>query len=327
MMNKKCVGCGVTLQTDNKDKKGYIREDKYNDSKYCERCFRLKNYNEYKEVDLTNINDIVINKVNKNKYFSFFLIDFLNINEETISTYKKINTNKILVISKNDIIPNSIKPTKILNYIKDIYNIKEDILLLSSKKHNNINKIIEITKNNNNIAHILGYTNSGKSTLINALTNIPNITTSSIPNTTLDFMKIKIDDITLIDTPGFNLTNKLYNNNDYDLIKRINPKTYIKPITYQTKDDTCILIEDKIYISPNNINSLTLYISNNLNIKKLFNKELLNNKEEININIDNNSDIVIKGLCFINIKKKCNLTIRGDYNKLIEIRPSIFRKD
>ena len=183
----------------------------------------------------------------------------------------------ILVISKKDIIPNSIKEEKITNFIKDTYGISENILYLSSKKKLNISKIITITKEKGNIAYIVGYTNSGKSTLINSITsridNTSNITTSSIPNTTIDYISIKVDGVTLIDTPGFNLEYNLYDKKDYDLIRRVNPKIFIKPLTYQTKDNTSFLIENKIYISTNNVNSVTFYISNNLKVDRLFNKD------------------------------------------------------
>jgi hypothetical protein len=102
---------------------------------------------------------------------------------------------------------------------------------------------------------------------------------------------------------------------------------FLKPLTYQTKENTSFVIENKILITTNNINSVTFYISNNLKVDRLFNKDYLNNEEVLNINIDNNSDLVLKGIGFINIKKKCNLTIRGKYNNLVEVRPSIFKKD
>ena len=329
-MTKKCIGCGATLQSKDESLIGYIDMEKYQDGLYCKRCFRLKNYNEYKEVPLYNINQTIIDKINKDNILSFFLIDILSINTETINTFNTIKGNKILVISKTDIIPKSIKENKITNFLRSTYNIKEEIIYLSSKKNTNINKIIEITKKYNNKAYILGYTNSGKSTLINTLTtkynNNATITTSSIPNTTLDFMNIIIEDITLIDTPGFNLYKTFYDSKDYSLIKKINPKTYLKPITIQTKENTIILIEDKLSITTNNKNSLTIYMSNNLKIDKVY-KDILGNKETLNIKIDNDTDLIIKGLGFINIKKKCNIQIKSDYNDLIEIRKSLFRKN
>ena len=47
----KCIGCGISLQFDDKEKLGYTTSI---DSNLCERCFRLKNYGEYKEVYLDN---------------------------------------------------------------------------------------------------------------------------------------------------------------------------------------------------------------------------------------------------------------------------------
>ena len=64
-MNKKCTGCGTTLQTTNQNEKGYIREDKYDNSVYCERCFKIIHYNEKIVTDLENINEYIIKEVNK----------------------------------------------------------------------------------------------------------------------------------------------------------------------------------------------------------------------------------------------------------------------
>lgn len=331
-MNKKCIGCGSILQSDDRNKIGYIIKEKISDAKYCERCFKITNYNEKIIVPLKGINTYIIDEINKDDKYVFFLVDFLNINEETIDTFKKIKNNKTLVISKLDIIPRSIKQNLIINWLKEVYGITENIIFISSVKNLNTGSIENILeRNNQKEAYILGYTNAGKSTLINKLcieNNITNnkITTSLIPNTTLDFIKIKLNDnLTIIDSPGFTLNQTLYNDNEFELIERINPKTFLKPITHQTKDITSIIIENKIRITPQNKNSLTFYTSNKINITKVFNdnNELKDNKETI-YNIKDNSDIVIKGLGFINIKKECNLIVNSEYQDLIEIRKSMF---
>ena len=327
-MMTNCIGCGIKLQTNNPKQLGYTPK---NDATYCERCFRLKNYNEYKEVELNNINNKILEKINKDMYLTIFLVDILNINNETIGTYNKIKAPKILVISKKDIIPSSIKEEAITAFLKRVYNITEDIYYLSSRKKYNINKIVDLIKNSNSQkAYIVGYTNSGKSTFINSITSIIKgeslITTSSIPNTTLDYIKIKIDDITIIDTPGFTMDNIIYEGKEYDLIKKVNPKSYIKPITIQTKENTGILIENKIYLKLNNQNSITFYLSNALIIEKVY-KDRLTNKEKVLINVPDNSDVVIKGLGFANIKKSCKLQINSSYKELIEVRKSLFNKE
>ena len=51
-MNKKCQGCGIILQTKDPNKEGYTTNI---ENKVCIRCFRLKNYGEYKITQRTNI--------------------------------------------------------------------------------------------------------------------------------------------------------------------------------------------------------------------------------------------------------------------------------
>ena len=331
-MNKKCIGCGSLLQSIDKNKTGYIITEKLNDAKYCERCFKITHYNEKLIVPLKGINNHIINEINKDNKYVFFLIDFLNINTETINTFKSIKNNKTLVISKLDIIPKNIKQPLIINWLKKEYGIEENIIFISSKKNLNTGSISNVLeRNNQKQGYILGYTNAGKSTLINKLcieNNITNniITTSMIPNTTLDFIKIKLNDnLTIIDSPGFTFEATIYNDNEFELIERINPKSFLKPITHQTKEITSIIIEDKIRITPGNKNSLTFYMSNQIKLNKVFNNnhELKGATEKI-YEIKDNSDIVIKGIGFINIKKSCKLKINSEYQNLTEIRKSMF---
>lgn len=328
-MSKKCIGCGTTLQSNNNKEKGYIREDKIQDSSYCERCFKIIHYNERIVTNLDNINDYILKEVNKKAKYVYFLVDLLNINTETINTFKEITSPKTLIISKLDIIPKSIKETKITSWLKEEYGIKEEILFQSSKKNINTKALLnKLESKNINEVYILGYTNAGKSTLINILTNATNenkITTSSIPNTTIDFIKIKLDNITIIDSPGFTNETTIYNQEEFDLIKRVMPRTFLKPSTYQVKPISSILIEDKIRLQSSINNSLTFYISNNINVERVFdNNTNLIDKPTITLDIPDNSDLVIKSLGFINIKKACKLTIYTHNKDLFEIRKSMF---
>lgn len=332
-MSKKCIGCGSIIQHEDKNKIGYAPIPKSGEAKYCERCFKITHYNEKLILPLENINEYIIDEVNKNSKYVFFMIDLLNINEETINTFKNINVPKTLIISKLDIIPKSIKETLIEEWLKDTYNINNDIKFLSTKKNINTRLIVKTLEELNiNSAHILGFTNAGKSTLINKICEQNNIegktiTTSILPNTTVDFINIPItENITIIDSPGFTSKYTLYDNTEYDLMKNILPKNIINPITEQTKENTSLIIENKIRINANSKNSFTFYMSNAIKIDKVFEKNTdLTNEELIKYNIKDNTDIVIKGLGFINIKKACNLTINTKYKELIEIRESMFR--
>lgn len=328
-MTKKCLGCGITLQSVNKKGLGYCPK-KIEETTYCERCFKIIHYNKASVATLPKESTKIISIVNKKALHVFFLIDFLNINSETINKFKEINVPKTLIISKCDVIPKSIKLNNVNAYLKEEYELDSEIIFVSSTKAKNLGSIINILeKESVTTAYVLGFTNSGKSTLINALyekytSNKSKITTSLIPNTTLDFINVKINDkLTLIDSPGFILNNNLYKNDDIAFIKRINPKNYLKPITFQCNKLMYLNIEDKIIFKINSKNnSLTFYQSNELNIKKFFKSTL----KEFNLKLDvlDNSDIVIKGLGFINVKKATLVEVIVSEPSLIEVRNSVF---
>ncbi len=318
---KKCVGCGTILQTTDPDKIGYIIEDKYNDGLYCQRCFKLIHYNKMENNDKNVDDEKIISDVNNSNAYAFFLIDLFNICDESINSFKKIKINKTLVISKSDLIFNSISINKLTNNIRNIYDIDDDIIFLSSLKDDNVDKIFSILDSNNKReCYILGYTNAGKSTLINKLKNNNTITTSSVLNTTLDYIEININDYKIIDTPGFSYKNTFYEKDDYNLIKRINTKYFVRPITYQSKIDQIFNIENLLYLKDFGYNSITFYMSNLVKIKKLYKDD---NIEYIEIKLEDNSDIVISTLGFIKVKKACTFKINKKYYNLINIRKSL----
>ena len=324
---KKCIGCGAELQSIDKTLPGYIDASNIEGKDYCERCFKIINYNYKSSLHLDNINKYVLDTINKDNKYVLYLIDFLNLNTETINTFKSIKCPKTLIITKIDIIPKGIKEENLVNFIREEYNIEDDIALLSSRSNVNTSVIYKILEDNNyKESYIVGYTNSGKSTLLNKLKakngKGSDITVSLIPNTTANFIEIDLEDIKLFDSPGFVLNKTLYNDDEYDLIKRINPASSLKPITMQTKDNMILNLEDKLYFNTDNSNSLTFYISYNLKLDKLFNKDI---KNSTTLDIKDNTDIVIKSIGFINIKKACKLRVNKEYIDIIELRNSFFR--
>ena len=180
---------------------------------------------------------------------------------------------------------------------------------------------------------LAGYTNAGKSTLINALIKSyskeeSNITTSLLPATTLNTIKIKLNDnLTLIDTPGIvSKNNYLYDINPKD-VKKITAKAEIKPRTYQIKPNQSLIIDKyaRIDYIGKEKNSFTLYLSNDIKVKR------------ININTNNDlrglnkysfatkkdSDIVIKGLMFCKMVKEAKIDIYTKNNVDVYVRPNL----
>lgn len=296
----KCVGCGIKLQNKNVNEVGYTPDLK---NELCERCFKLKNYNVLTNKGINIDNDKLINKINELNTCVLFLVDFINLDSEVIDAYKKIKSKKILIITKADIIPKNIKYQKLIQNIKNIYDIKEDLILTSSKTKLNIKTITKLCLEEKNIC-LAGFTNAGKSSLINALVG-SDITVSKKSNTTQDFIKLNVDGINIYDAPGF-MSN----------INRENiPRSIIRPITYQFPCKHYLLIQDiKLNILENS--NFTIYVGNEANIIRR--KE--NENVECKIIVPKNSDVIIKGFCFINFKNTCMISLN---TKDYEIRPSI----
>lgn len=296
----KCVGCGIKLQEKDKNELGYTPNL---NNALCERCFKLKNYNILTNKGINIDNDKLINKINELNTCVLFLVDFINLDSEVIEAYKKIKSKKILIITKADIIPKNIKYQKLIQNIKNIYDIKEDLILTSSKTKLNIKTITKICLEEKNIC-LAGFTNAGKSSLINALVG-SDITVSKKSNTTQDFIKLNVDGINIYDAPGF-MSN----------INRENiPRSIIRPITYQFPSKHYLLIQDiKLNILENA--NFTIYVGNEANIIRR--KE--NENVECKIIVPKNSDVIIKGFCFINFKNTCMISLN---TKDYEIRPSI----
>lgn len=306
-MIKKCIGCGVVLQDTDKDILGYTPNIK-ND--YCMRCFRLKNYG---EKDLNEVVDEkkIISKVNRGDGLAFFLIDYLNLNKYTLDIFKTIKIPKVLVISKADVLRKEMKFQKIKIWLKKVYKIDDDIIFISNKNNfKNVNIFKYMDRLGVKTSYIMGITNAGKSTFINSILKAKGIkkeiVTSNKPNTTLDFIKLRIEDYTLFDTPGF-----LYLNLNKNIVK-----VEIKPITFNIKKETTIIINEEIKLYFLEPNIVTIYTTDN-NIKRVFKDDI---KMGEDIQILDNFDLVLPGIGFVNVKKAS--TIKSSI-PILEVRESI----
>lgn len=316
-MNKICFGCGAKLQCSNKDMVGYIPESKISDATYCMRCFRLMHYGENKENKTPKTINEILYLVNKDNKHTIFMVDFLSLSDKVMDIYKKIKGKKLLLISKIDIIPKSIKLDNIRKYIANKYNINEVKFISSNNNYGVISLLNYLNDRNINTSYILGLSNSGKSTLLNKIIDITNsklskITTSHNKNTTLDFIRLNItDNLTLIDSPGFIIDT--YNQN-------VKENKLVNPITYQVKKGETLKIND-IYLNFSNNASITIYSNCNLIAKKYYKEDI---NYDYNMEIKDNTDLIILGLGFINIKNECDIKVSNLNQSIIELRESIF---
>lgn len=314
-MTKKCLGCGIILQTESKEKEGYICD--INDD-ICERCFRLKNYGEYKKTVLTNDDYYqILNSIPKDSLV-VYLTSLLNLNLKYMDNFDNV----IIVLTKKDLLPKSVKDYKLINYISNITNNYLDIEIISSIKNYNLDSLMAKIKrySNNKEVYFVGMTNSGKSTLINKLVKNYSdketvVTTSLYPSTTLNKIELEIGDFKIVDTPGLLSSGSILNYLNLKDIKRITPKKEIKPRSYQLKGNGSLLIDNFIRLDYFCDNNIAIYLANNLNITKMsMANSKLKETNKYSFDLACDKDIVIEDLCFIKFTKECKIDIYTLYN-------------
>lgn len=327
-MNKVCIGCGSKLQTLDKNKEGYINPKVYEKATLCERCFKIKYYGEAYVTDNPKDKTSLIKMINDSKKSVVYLVDTLTISKETLSVIDSLSNKVYLVLTKKDLLPKSVKNSKLKEYISNLTLIK-DVFVISALKNNGVTELYnELIKNNEKSVYVIGYTSSGKSTFINKLLTLNgksgNITTSSLPNTTLECINIKLNDkLTLIDTPGFVSENSSYNFIDVDIYKKLLPKSVIKPKVYTIKKDFMIILGDILRIE-NNSNedvNLVFYFKNEIKLNKMrsIRNKLLKDKDKLDVKVSD-KDIILEGLGYIKVVGYANLTMYTLNKKMISVR-------
>ena len=321
----KCLGCGAVLQNTDPKKDGYVNDLS---KSLCERCFKIRNYNEYKFVNKDNDYYLdIIKKINETNDLVLLVTDFLNID---LVDEIKIKNPVLLVLAKRDLIPRNLDEDKILNSIKTELNVVSKEVVCSKNNYHLdslLTKINKYKKSKN--VYVIGFTNAGKSTLINSLIknyseSDKKITTSVLPSTTLDLIEVKInDDLNVIDTPGLLDEGSIILNRDASL-KKIVPKKEIKPIVIQAKINETMVVDNLFRLDVSKDTNLVFYMSNELEIERFYKDTTkCGSFKKYDLKIEKNNDLVIKGLGFIKFTSDSLVTLYLDEKVKFGIRKSI----
>lgn len=333
-MDKKCQGCGALLQDKDNFKEGYIRTENYKNSKLCERCFRIRNYGEYKKVTKTNKDFIpILEKIGKTNDLVLLVVDLFQIQNNFLVIKKYLKSNPILlVLTKRDVLPKGVYDKKLIDYMDNFDINYVDIEIISSEKNLNFDSLmnkIEKHKTSKNV-YVIGYTNAGKSTMINKIIyNYSDLdykaTTSMLPSTTLNTLDVPIsDDLVLVDTPGILDNESIIDVVDTMTLKRIMPKKEIKPISLQIKTSQIIVVDKIFRMDLQNNNNIVIYISSGLTIERYYKES--SKLKDLNanfVNVKKGEDIVINGLGFIKFMNDDIVTIYVPKGVKVYTRPSL----
>lgn len=262
MKEKKCVGCGITLQSENSKLDGYLPKHKLeeNGEHYCQRCFKIKNYGANIKTTLgrDDYKKIVEQEI-KNAQVAipvFDIIDFEgSFDDEILDILREMDS--IIVINKLDLIPDKKHPSEVANWVKN--RLAEegiaplDIAIVSSKNNYGINGIYKKIKHfypQGINALVLGVTNVGKSSIVNRLVGDKSSTVSKYPGTTLKSVKKNIPhtNINLIDTPGLVPNGRISDMVCTDCSLKMIPSNEISRKTFKMAKDKVLMIGGLIWL-------------------------------------------------------------------------------
>ena len=281
---KKCIGCGIELQSEYPNQEGYLPADKMEDGGdlYCQRCFKIKNYGKYtpviidKEEYRKEVNSVLDQC--KVAIAVFDIIDFEgSFDTEILDILREKDS--IVVINKLDLVPDKKHPSEVADWVK--YRLDEegiaplDIAIISTKNGYGINGIYKKLKHfypDGVCAIVLGVTNVGKSSVVNRLLGTKIITESKYPGTTIKSLKRRIPhtDIDLIDTPGLIPSGRISDMVCSECSLKMIPSSEISRTTYKMKNDRMLLIERLLWLRILNESDLkpifSVYVSKNITL-------------------------------------------------------------
>ncbi|MEH6941174.1 ribosome biogenesis GTPase YqeH [Bacillus sp. JJ722] len=281
-----CIGCGIQIQTGDPKGMGYAPKSALEKEQIiCQRCFRLKNYNEVQDISLTDDDFLkILHEIGQNDALIVKIVDIFDFNGSWLpGLHRFVGNNPVLLIgNKVDLLPKSVKPNKLTHWMK--YSAKElglkpiDVMLVSSAKGSRMAEAVEAIEQyrKGKDVYVVGCTNVGKSTFINRIIKEVSgegnvITTSHFPGTTLDIIEIPLDDgHALMDTPGIINHHQMAHYVDGKDLKYITPKKEIKPKIYQLNENQSLFFGGLArfdYLSGGR-RSFTCYVSNELGIHR-----------------------------------------------------------
>ncbi|MGN7468556.1 ribosome biogenesis GTPase YqeH [Brevibacillus sp. SAFN-007a] len=253
-----CAGCGIAIQTEDAKKPGYAPASAL-DRKVviCQRCFRIKHYNEVAPVAMGDDDFLkILHGIGSTESLVVMVVDIFDFQGSWLRGLPRfVGNNPILLVgNKVDLLPKNINLNRVRNWMQHEAKERglrpEDIVLISAQKGQHIDELLrrigELRKGRD--VYIVGVTNVGKSTMINRILHDYGaaeleITTSPFPGTTLDKIEIPLEDgRSIFDTPGIINRDQIGHMISPADLRKITPKSRINAKVYQLEDEQTLFL-------------------------------------------------------------------------------------
>lgn len=286
-----CIGCGAKIQTENPEEKGYtpaaaLKKGIESEQVYCQRCFRLRHYNQLEKVASSDDEFLaMLNSIGEEDALVVNVVDIFDMYGSMIpGLHRFVGTNPVLLVgNKVDVLPRSVKKERIKNWmLQQAHQVglrPVDALLVSGKNAAFIDDLlqsIEKYREGRNV-YVVGVTNVGKSTVMNQIikaatgSNENVITTSRFPGTTLDQIRIPLDDGSyIIDTPGIFHQHQMAHVLSAKDLNLVSPQKELKPVTFQLNSEQTLFLGGlaRFDFLSGERSSFTCYFANELKIHR-----------------------------------------------------------
>ncbi|MDN6899637.1 ribosome biogenesis GTPase YqeH [Oenococcus sicerae] len=293
-----CIGCGAQFQSEKAGVPGYLNQSKLHNylaslnsiddpiELLCERCFKLKNYNQIEPVAFDSAHfQQILSSIATKKALVLYIVDLFDVAGSMIDGLSRfIGQNPVVLIgNKLDVLPKSVKKNKLANWLRKqakdqgVKAVKSVILSADKGDAGQIllDEIADYVDDYPEI-FVVGVTNVGKSTLINQIIkqvsgNGSVITTSRFPGTTLDKIEIPLTETSkIIDTPGIIHASQMTHFVDSKDFKYLLPNKEVKARTFQLISGQSIFLGGLGWIDFLNKQkiSFTAYFDNKLDLHR-----------------------------------------------------------
>ena len=249
MIEKHCMGCGALLQTNDPDSNGYAKSL---DHTFCQSCFRLRHYRDFKHVRSEVNTDKTLEFIENFEGHIFWIVDVMQLNQSLHSGLIRALSKKdvVLVVNKRDLLPQAVYDEKlkrnILSLLKDYKITLMDVVFVSANKRMTLKPLWPYLEDAS--VAFVGCINAGKSSLLNTLLGEDVLSVSPVSNTTAEIIRIETEDFEVYDTPGFIKESKIHEKLNDETLTQLAPTKTIKPTVIQIYEPQTIMLGNLGYI-------------------------------------------------------------------------------